>query len=436
MVNQQEDKLDSWQEIADHLKRQVRTVSRWERERGLPVHRVPGGKRGAVYAYRSEVDAWLRTTAGLPVAESPPVGPNSSTLWRAAGIWLAGLGIVILGLLFALRLARSPNPQQATLVGAELTALDGAGRAIWRYRFPEPVQPTDVPMFDPNQNTQIHLEDLNGDGKNEVLVAAAYNRHSETNHDELYCFASGGRLLWRYQPHAEFNFVGRKASGPWKLHSLTVVPEDGKKVVWAAFTDPVFAPAIVASIDADGRSGIRYISSGNVNALIGLANKKGTFILAGGVNNEYRAASLAVLSSRQPQAASPQTPGNRFQCTTCPSGRPLLFVVLPRSEVNVGSGKPYNWVNFLERRAGGILVSVLELEEPGVDVRQYFELSDDLTPKNASFGAGYREAHERLEKRGLIAHKWADCQEQKHPAIARAWDEARGWREIQIPWVH
>jgi hypothetical protein len=24
----------------------------------------------------------------------------------------------------------------------------------------------------------------------------------------------------------------------------------------------------------------------------------------------------------------------------------------------------------------------------------------------------------------------------KHPAIARIWDEAHGWREIQIPWVH
>ncbi|MDP8981206.1 MAG: hypothetical protein M3O35_11505 [Acidobacteriota bacterium] len=56
-MNQPEDKLDSWKEIADHLKRQVRTVSRWERERGLPVHRIPGGKRGTVYAYRSEVDA-------------------------------------------------------------------------------------------------------------------------------------------------------------------------------------------------------------------------------------------------------------------------------------------------------------------------------------------------------------------------------------------
>ena len=36
-------RLDSWKEVAEYLKRDVRTVSRWELSRGLPVRRVPGG---------------------------------------------------------------------------------------------------------------------------------------------------------------------------------------------------------------------------------------------------------------------------------------------------------------------------------------------------------------------------------------------------------
>ena len=32
-------RLDSWKEIAAHLGRDVRTVQRWERAEGLPVHR-------------------------------------------------------------------------------------------------------------------------------------------------------------------------------------------------------------------------------------------------------------------------------------------------------------------------------------------------------------------------------------------------------------
>ena len=52
--------LVSWKEIASFLDRAERTVKRWERDRGLPVHRVPGGERGGVYAYPSELADWLR----------------------------------------------------------------------------------------------------------------------------------------------------------------------------------------------------------------------------------------------------------------------------------------------------------------------------------------------------------------------------------------
>ena len=51
--------LVSWKEIAAFLGRSERTVKRWERERGLPVHRVPGGERSGVFAYSSELSVWL-----------------------------------------------------------------------------------------------------------------------------------------------------------------------------------------------------------------------------------------------------------------------------------------------------------------------------------------------------------------------------------------
>lgn len=53
-------RLDSWKEIAAFLGRGERTVKRWETERGLPVHRVPGGGRSAVFAYTKELSEWLK----------------------------------------------------------------------------------------------------------------------------------------------------------------------------------------------------------------------------------------------------------------------------------------------------------------------------------------------------------------------------------------
>ena len=52
-------RLDSWKDIAAYLRRNVRTAYRWEKEKGLPVHRLPGGRRKAICAYTHEIDAWL-----------------------------------------------------------------------------------------------------------------------------------------------------------------------------------------------------------------------------------------------------------------------------------------------------------------------------------------------------------------------------------------
>jgi Tol biopolymer transport system component len=54
----QEDRLDSWKKIASYLKRDVRTVQRWEQREAMPVHRHLHDKIGSVYGFRSEIDAW------------------------------------------------------------------------------------------------------------------------------------------------------------------------------------------------------------------------------------------------------------------------------------------------------------------------------------------------------------------------------------------
>jgi Tol biopolymer transport system component len=55
-----EDRLDSWKEIATYLNRDVTTVQRWEKREGMPVHRHLHDRIGSVYAFRTELDAWVR----------------------------------------------------------------------------------------------------------------------------------------------------------------------------------------------------------------------------------------------------------------------------------------------------------------------------------------------------------------------------------------
>ena len=54
-----EDRLSSWKEVAVYLGVSVRTVQRWEKKEDLPVNRHLHESRSTVYAFRSELDAWL-----------------------------------------------------------------------------------------------------------------------------------------------------------------------------------------------------------------------------------------------------------------------------------------------------------------------------------------------------------------------------------------
>jgi TolB-like protein/Tfp pilus assembly protein PilF len=52
------ERLDSWKEIAAYLKREIRTVQRWEKSLSLPIRRL--ADQQGVFAYKSELDIWWR----------------------------------------------------------------------------------------------------------------------------------------------------------------------------------------------------------------------------------------------------------------------------------------------------------------------------------------------------------------------------------------
>jgi hypothetical protein len=54
-------RLDCWKEIATYLRSSVRSVRRWEKEEGLPVRRHVHDKGDSVYAFRTDLDAWLNS---------------------------------------------------------------------------------------------------------------------------------------------------------------------------------------------------------------------------------------------------------------------------------------------------------------------------------------------------------------------------------------
>jgi TolB-like protein len=74
-------RLDSWKEIAAYLRREVRTVQRWEKSASLPVHRLQLEKQSAVYAYKSELDIWYNERR--PNLESDSEQEEKPTLFES-----------------------------------------------------------------------------------------------------------------------------------------------------------------------------------------------------------------------------------------------------------------------------------------------------------------------------------------------------------------
>jgi len=112
------DVLDGWKAIADYLGRSVRTVQRWRRLYGLPVHSVAGRGGGNVFAYLAEVETWRRGSQHAradaedaradELTQPDPVVPPRPPRLRRHWLWLiAGAGTILLA---ALGMARLLGP--------------------------------------------------------------------------------------------------------------------------------------------------------------------------------------------------------------------------------------------------------------------------------------------------------------------------------------
>ena len=220
--------LDSWKEIAAYLGRDLRTVRRWEKTRALPVHRVPGGGRRAVYAYRNEITKWLsesqereewnggqaRSDAPPVIAFNPPLSPETNSITetpatttrRSLAIWLAIpvlVAVLSLSLIWTLKskkgfISASSDPIEITSVSPILPQRDQTmvvrGRGFGLHT---PFSNTDTPYLAIRNTTRLW----------------AAGRIIPQNWDEVMVDVKS----WEDRQITISGFSGAYGSGEWKL---------------------------------------------------------------------------------------------------------------------------------------------------------------------------------------------------------------------------
>lgn len=70
-------RLETWKEIAVYLRRDIRTVQRWEEAEGLPVHRQQHRRQGSVFAIPAELDEWVKRRT-IPAGQSEPAASGAA----------------------------------------------------------------------------------------------------------------------------------------------------------------------------------------------------------------------------------------------------------------------------------------------------------------------------------------------------------------------
>jgi len=120
-------RLGSWKEVAAFFESDESTVRRWEKERGLPIHRLPGGGGAKIFAYTEELHGWLagrkgeiatpgngsRIAQGTAADASAPQANRTVRRWTQLGVG----GIVLFGVLAAVLFfsGRQGPPQHPTM---------------------------------------------------------------------------------------------------------------------------------------------------------------------------------------------------------------------------------------------------------------------------------------------------------------------------------
>jgi hypothetical protein len=252
------------------------------------------------------------------------------------------------------------------------------------------------------------------------------------HHGALFCFSERGQLLWSYDPSVKFRFAGVEYGGPWALGAVTLVSEGKGQGVWVAFDHRTWWPAFIAHIDASGVADVRFLNSGRIWFLKEMRTPTGSYLLAGGTNNEYMQASVAVISPNEGFTRSPQGQGTAYECDACELHNAPFYVLFPRSEIFDLQSQPFHIVQGLEAGESGFEVKTYEgkdeeLRPSMIDLLAFYRVSGNLQKISGALGDSYWTAHRRLEREGKLHHFVERCPDQKIADRVRIFARLSGW---------
>ncbi len=454
-------RLNGWKEIASYFGRGVRTVQRWEKVFGMPVHRIGTGRGENVHAFSEELDGWLKTveltrdlseTPGdadrndaspssgadggafpdSPAGQEPaspivPVPATPDRRLRIAAFVVVSVVLMALAGLFVWQRMPVAQPSSAKFDVDTLHVFDADRRLLWSKKFdlPVPAGYFDVPPVGVG-STRVVIDDLDGDGSREVVLFATSGHQQWA--DRVVAYNARGDLRYSHSPAQSVRFGDITYAPPWSGHWLFVTNTGGKRQLWATWVHVKSGnfPCLLERLSPDGHGETEYWSAGYVDLVHAAAVGGVASIFVGAANNDHKGASLAVFDADKVKGSAPAETADKT-CRTCPPGSPRAFLVFPRMEFLERAGWVATVVGLREQANGELRVSVaqggLDHDSRAFGVNVFYDLLPDLTPAHAEISSAYEAWHRRLEATGDMDHPFGDRERaQAWPVLV--WNQA------------
>ena len=339
-------RLNGWKEIANHLGVTVRTAQLWEKQRSLPIHRLPGGGKPSVFSTTEELEAWIHCNPGQPAPETRPTEIRRTRRIGRLPIAAVVAVLVVVSILAIVQIPSNPSTLVAevatcSMEGQNVKALDATNRVVWLWPYEEMAEVDNGEWPD---HPECIVQDVNADGRSEVLFLYLGNDRYK-NDARLICNTPGQkRSLWEHPLGRRLEKDGREFSAAYIGRLVRPVEIHGTLHLIVVTRHSPSYPSEVVLLNA--RSGAlvdRYSHPGHLEAIaLGDLDLDGTNeLLVGGINNPGPGPGRPVLILLDLPFTDEHGRSRRSEdFFGNPGPQELLYLSLPRSDTDEVTGLP------------------------------------------------------------------------------------------------
>lgn len=315
--------LSSWKDIADYLKVTVRTAQRWERKFDLPIRRLGKDQKFYIMADANEIDEWIKKSNRRLKARSMP-------LLKIVFLFIIFLGIATLinYFLFKHPSSKTPGLPFSFLARSDcIEVYDQDGHYLWSYQVNERLEQR---PYLSSSSPFIFFDDLDADNKMDVLMAVHTKDNIadrlvrlDVQGRVIWEYRPGLACQYGHRTYSsDFDI---------KLLHLSDLNGDGKKEIIVDACHKINFPCRIVVLDPDGFTQGEYWNTGHIVTIktVDLNHDNYQEILLGGVNNNYQRGCLIILDVREITGCSPPQANSDFFPAHYTPGTELFYILIP-----------------------------------------------------------------------------------------------------------